>query len=840
MMMRNNPGASYNVSAAHQGNRQSFSVSAPPGAPGAGYGLASPRQGSKQSFAQLSPSSSASYSKALELLRLGRTDEAKQRLLADLQQAERCMPGGQAGTSEQVRHIWKSLGLCCAQAEDNDAARDWYHKSYHADSNDVQALWGLARVERRLGNWAAASKYVTKLLRLDPGHVKGKELLLEVSEKQVQDHEVRNASKQSSRANTKEALPCSPSGGLSGFVSAIGDFAAQFGIAAPEMPQEDEERSGSKRYSYLGGGSSKTSEARAAIANEEYAKALSMLPHTEGESSTLALLRALCQSRLGKHEEAARTILEVLTYGRTSDSRECGKAMALLAHTYERQRRHQEAHSEVNRALQKDPRCIDALLVQGRAYERAGALDEAMRSFEQGFQMDRNLPAARIHLAHCHLARSSVTTAKMLLQEALSNVCASSYGTVDVPSSLRGTAHVYLALARMEEGATEDAVQLLQQACSEHRNFGKVLAQATNLMRPDGLDALGRALTCICDLDLSTVEASKLARLWAQPSQQAYNRTPSPTNSYGNGQTSTLSPPLLEQFGQRGQSKANVVELDAGEYVRPEELTYGQALGSGGFGEVFLGTFRGSQVAIKKMLIPKDAMEEQRKLEELRREVDSLRFLKHPRLVRFIGACLSHPMICVVTEFMPGGSLHDVLHVKRVPLQKADRRQLALHVSEAIAFLHSHTPPVVHRDVKSMNVLLDMHLNAKLCDFGLTMPMEMNKTSIQRSKSGESGSPRYMAPELFNESSKITEKVDVWALGCVLVEIFGGPIPLQDCSSIQQICARLCVHHLGPAVPTSFHQALRPLLQRCFEFDIGRRCSARDVHGWLSQLSPNI
>merc|ERR1712232_638590 len=227
-----------------------------------------------------------------------------------------------------------------------------------------------------------------------------------------------------------------------------------------------------------------------------------------------------------------------------------------------------------------------------------------------------------------------------------------------------------------------------------------------------------------------------------------------------------------------------VVELDAHEFVRHEDIVYGACLGSGGFGQVFRGSYRGQQVAIKKMMLPGDAAHEKSKLEELRREIDSLRFLRHPRLVQFIGACLTPPSLCVLTELMVGGSLHDLLHVKRAVLQAHDRKRLSLQVVEAICFLHGHSPMVVHRDLKSMNILLDTGLNAKLCDFGLTMPMGMDKTSFARNKGGESGSPRYMAPEFFVETAKITEKIDIWALGCVLIEIFGGPVPLHDCQSL--------------------------------------------------------
>merc|ERR1719473_114511 len=99
-----------------------------------------------------------------------------------------------------------------------------------------------------------------------------------------------------------------------------------------------------------------------------------------------------------------------------------------------------------------------------------------------------------------------------------------------------------------------------------------------------------------------------------------------------------------------------------------------------------------------------------------------------------------------------------------------------------------------------MNVLLDDALNAKLCDLGLTQPMEAEKAHISRKANGESGSPRYLAPEVYDHRARITEKVDVWALGCLLIEIFGGPLPYFDCQNIQQICAKM-MQRVPPALP---------------------------------------
>merc|ERR1711862_882747 len=120
---------------------------------------------------------------------------------------------------------------------------------------------------------------------------------------------------------------------------------------------------------------------------------------------------------------------------------------------------------------------------------------------------------------------------------------------------------------------------------------------------------------------------------------------------------------------------------------------------------------------------------------------------------------------------------------QKVPLCEARRRKLVLQIIEGVVFLHSQSPPRVHRDLKSANVVLDQDLCAKLCDFGLAESME--KTHLSRRES-EGGSPRYMAPEVFDARSKLTEKLDIWALGCLAIEIIVGRVPHEDCTTIQQ------------------------------------------------------
>jgi len=257
------------------------------------------------------------------------------------------------------------------------------------------------------------------------------------------------------------------------------------------------------------------------------------------------------------------------------------------------------------------------------------------------------------------------------------------------------------------------------------------------------------------------------------------------------------------------------------EKVRFEDLELVESLGSGEFGQVFRGAYQGHEVAIKQLYWD-DTMSEL-VMQDLAREIESFRYLRHKRLVRFIGACLELPHPCLVTEYCPGGSLHHLLHVRKLQLPLLHALNMCLQIADGVMYLHSHTPTIVHRDLKSLNVVLDLSLNVKICDFGLTEPME--RTHITKKNNG--GSPRYMAPELFDSKTKITEKIDVWAMGCIFVEICGGPLPYEDITTLADLTREMLVHKRTPDVPSYIPQEARKIICTCLSFDYRQRPTSK-------------
>jgi len=235
---------------------------------------------------------------------------------------------------------------------------------------------------------------------------------------------------------------------------------------------------------------------------------------------------------------------------------------------------------------------------------------------------------------------------------------------------------------------------------------------------------------------------------------------------------------------------------------------------------------------IVKMLNVKDCVRDEQAGRELQAEIAVMAELSHPRIVTFVGACLEAPHIALVTIFAAGGNLHHALHVQKRRYARHERFQLATELLEGVRYLHARTPPMVHLDLKSMNLVLDAEgRHLQICDFGLARSLGplVNNEGLG-SKLSHGGSPRYMAPECYDGTlSTLSEKADVWSSGCILIEIFGDELPYAECSNVQQILNLMLVHQSGPSIPTAIETPVRNLIACALNFDPFARLAIGEV-----------
>ncbi|CAK9147359.1 unnamed protein product [Ilex paraguariensis] len=309
----------------------------------------------------------------------------------------------------------------------------------------------------------------------------------------------------------------------------------------------------------------------------------------------------------------------------------------------------------------------------------------------------------------------------------------------------------------------------------------------------------------------------------------------------------SLSTPLPQGGGEKKKEsssrltwgrdqKSTVVEkkkmMNEFEYEELEAATENfspsNMIGKGGHGQVYKGILKdGRLVAIKKQSLGLEKLQDGSKLNN---EVRILSKLppNNPYTINLVGLSqLSHGPAkskVLVMEHMPNGTLHHLLHVASQPPPWPKRAQIAIQIARAVQFLHESKPMIIHRDIKSANILFDSSWNAKLADFGLSLNMNDHDSVSQpvNSWSRPAGTIGYLDP-CYTTPSKLSTKNDVFSFGVVLLEIISSTkaidvsrapaamvewaLPLIEEDQVEEICDKRI------AVPRYMEGTIRQLLR---------------------------
>lgn len=231
-------------------------------------------------------------------------------------------------------------------------------------------------------------------------------------------------------------------------------------------------------------------------------------------------------------------------------------------------------------------------------------------------------------------------------------------------------------------------------------------------------------------------------------------------------------------------------------------------IAQGGFGKVYLASLvqNGSKCAFKELICDNN---DERQIQLFAREVRILAMCDNYFLLPFVGFIPEHPF-SMITEFIPNGSLYDALHSNKnqIQLDGTNKTIIAMGIACGLARLHSLN--IIHRDMKSLNILLDSKLFPRICDFGISrFGGDPNAAMTQ-----QIGTPHWMAPEMF-ESANYTNKVDVYAYAILLWEVLTQQTPFKGMSAIQ-IMTGICTKRERPAIPPNTPSSLRKLIQACW------------------------
>ena len=254
-----------------------------------------------------------------------------------------------------------------------------------------------------------------------------------------------------------------------------------------------------------------------------------------------------------------------------------------------------------------------------------------------------------------------------------------------------------------------------------------------------------------------------------------------------------------------------------------EDFELERKLSSGGFATVYRGTFRGQPCAVKSISARNNLSIGG--IKGLIYEVLTLSTISHPYIVRTLGCCWS-PHICLLLEYMPKGTLRDLLAYRALELSwERPLLGCATQVASALEYLHSRDPPIIHRDVKTRNILMKDFATCKLADFGLSIELGQGNTM-----GTVAGTKRYCAPEVL-KSGTTTPKADVWSYGVVLWEM----------AARTHFKERLVkATELPSVLPYPLPNAVRTVIRQCLAVDPEKRPTFEQILTLLGDAEREI
>lgn len=254
--------------------------------------------------------------------------------------------------------------------------------------------------------------------------------------------------------------------------------------------------------------------------------------------------------------------------------------------------------------------------------------------------------------------------------------------------------------------------------------------------------------------------------------------------------------------------------------INPQDVTFQEngLLGKGAFGRVDLAVWRETKVAVKTLFEPVGE-----NADEFYHELDMLCRLRHPNVIQLLGYYFTATSQHLVTEFLEGSSLRELLQTNRennTLLESRLMMRFATDIAKGMMFLHTSKPAIIHRDLKPANILIqstsiESTICAKLADFGIAKQYQPEQTTSQK------GTITYMAPEIF-KTFEYTPKVDVYSFAVVLWEMISGQKPWTDMKFHWQIEENV-VQGTRPNIPNTCPSGIRSLIEVCWNGEPNKR-----------------
>jgi len=273
--------------------------------------------------------------------------------------------------------------------------------------------------------------------------------------------------------------------------------------------------------------------------------------------------------------------------------------------------------------------------------------------------------------------------------------------------------------------------------------------------------------------------------------------------------------------------------------ISDNNLEFTEKLGAGSSGKVYKGLLKLNQVTAEVAIKVLKSMTD-KELEEFKKEFQIMSAIRSPTVVYFYGAVLE-PKLCMVMEFCSRGSLYHVLQNDKYDIGWDKTFRFALETVKGIETLHTWDPSIVHRDLKSLNLLVNEKWEVKVCDFGLS---RFNTGSNLETLGKMRGTFAYCAPEVYF-GEQFSTKSDVYSIGMVLWELVVRCItgryerPFAEFKNLQfdfQIIIQTAKKGLRPTIPPTCPPGFSQLIRECFDHSTEKRPSCAEILQKLAVL----
>ncbi|KAF7806100.1 serine/threonine-protein kinase STY13-like [Senna tora] len=282
--------------------------------------------------------------------------------------------------------------------------------------------------------------------------------------------------------------------------------------------------------------------------------------------------------------------------------------------------------------------------------------------------------------------------------------------------------------------------------------------------------------------------------------------------------------------------------------IDPSNLIIKTVIARGTFGTVHRGLYDTQDVAVKLLDWGEEGHRSEAEIASLRsafmQEVAVWHKLDHPNVTKFIGAIMGSAELqiqtddglismpsnvcCVVVEYLPGGLKSYLIKNRRRKLPFKVVIQLALDLARGLSYLHSQK--IVHRDVKTENMLLDKSRTVKIADFGVARVEASNPNDM----TGETGTLGYMAPEVLN-GNPYNRKCDVYSFGICLWEIYCCDMPYPDLT-FSEVTSAVVRQNLRPEIPRCCPSSIANVMKRCWDANPDKRPEMDEVVSMLEAI----